>query len=129
MVEATRPHSTGGGYVNALERVDEDARMHQWPDLMEPELELGNDAEAAAAASERPKQILVLVLAGADGLTRGGDDLRRDQAVDREPSRSARASHPAAAALSPAIRCSAARYVARFAAASFSPLRLYSAYA
>ena len=44
----------------------------------------GDDAEVAAAAAERPEQVLVLRFAGRDRLPVGGDHLRRDQVVARE---------------------------------------------
>jgi hypothetical protein len=50
---------------------------------MELELEGRNDAEIAAAAPQRPEEIRVLVLAGANQLRVGGDDIGRDEIVDR----------------------------------------------
>jgi len=51
---------------------------------VEAELELGHDAEVAAAATERPEQVGVAILARPDDLGAGGDDRRREQGVDRQ---------------------------------------------
>ena len=54
-------------------------------DRRQAEGELGDDAEVAAAAADRPEEVGVLVGAGGDDLARGRDDLGRHQVVDRQP--------------------------------------------
>ncbi len=49
---------------------------------MEPKLERGNDTEIAAAASQRPEQIRVLVLRGPQLPAIGRHDLGSEQIVD-----------------------------------------------
>jgi hypothetical protein len=44
------------------ERVDEHASHQLGPERVRLELELGDDAEVAAAAPQRPEEIVVLVL-------------------------------------------------------------------
>src|SRR5439155_8491880 len=44
----------------------------------------GHDAEVAATATEGPEEILVLLLAGHHGPAVGGDDVDREQVVERE---------------------------------------------
>ena len=51
---------------------------------MQPEQERGDDAEVAAAAPDRPVQIGVLLLAGADALAARQHELSLEQVVDRE---------------------------------------------
>ena len=63
---------------------------------MKLELELGDDAEVAAATAERPEQVGVLVLVGADDLTPGGDHLGADEVVARKPEATAQVADPAA---------------------------------
>jgi hypothetical protein len=48
---------------------------------VQPELELGDDAEVAAAAADAPEQVGVLVLAGPYHPAVGEDDLSRDEVV------------------------------------------------
>jgi hypothetical protein len=50
---------------------------------MEPKFEACDDSKIAAAASQCPEQIHVVLLAGPDHLTFGGDDVGSDQIVDR----------------------------------------------
>ena len=52
---------------------------------MQLELEGRDDPEIAAAASERPEQVLVLGLAGPHRLAVGGDHLGGEQVVDGQP--------------------------------------------
>ena len=54
------------------------------PDRMRPELERGDDAEVAAAATYRPEQIVVLASAGGDDAAVGKYDLRGEQVVERK---------------------------------------------
>src|SRR6185437_14540911 len=44
-----------------------------------------DDAEVAAGAADGPEQVLVLRRAGLPELPVGGDDVDRDEVVDREP--------------------------------------------
>ena len=57
------------------DRVDDQAAQHVGADRVEPELEAGDDAEVAAAASERPEEVGVLGCAGANHLAGRGHDL------------------------------------------------------
>src|SRR3954454_2344994 len=52
---------------------------------LQPELERGGDPEIPARAAEAPEELRLLGLAGADDPSVGGDQLDRDQVVDREP--------------------------------------------
>jgi hypothetical protein len=51
---------------------------------MQLELERGDDPEVAAPAAQAPEEVGVLLLARNDELTVGGDDIAREQVVDRE---------------------------------------------
>ena len=64
----------------------------QFGQLVQRELELGDDAEVAAAAAQRPEQAGVLAGRGAQDLAVSGNDLRGQQAVDGQ----AEAAHQAA---------------------------------
>jgi hypothetical protein len=59
--------------------------LHDRAQLVEPELELGDHPEVAAPAAQGPEQVGVLVCARPHGAAVGQHDLRRLQAVDREP--------------------------------------------
>ena len=63
----------------------EHRELHERADLVEPELELGDDAEVAATAAQRPEEIGVLGLARPDPAAVGKHDLRRFEVVDRQP--------------------------------------------
>ena len=63
---------------------------------MQAELELGDDAEVPAAAAEAPEEIRVLVGARAHELAVGGDDVGREQVVDREAVLALQPADPAA---------------------------------
>ena len=52
---------------------------------MQSQLEAGGDAEVALPAADRPEEIWLGVLAGLNQLAVGGDDLGREQIVDRQP--------------------------------------------
>ena len=54
-------------------------------ELVELELELGDDAEVRAGATDTPEEIRVLVLARGDELAVGGDDVDGEQLVDGQP--------------------------------------------
>src|SRR2546430_5265911 len=68
---------------------------HLRPQGVEPELELGDDPEVAAAAANAPEEVGVLILARLDELTVGGDQIDGEQLIDRE---AVLAHHPADAA-------------------------------
>jgi hypothetical protein len=59
--------------------------QHGRADRVEAELELGDDAEVAAAAAQAPEQVLILGLACPHELAIGGHEVDRLQLVDREP--------------------------------------------
>jgi hypothetical protein len=87
VVEVAADHLAGG-------------RQHQrtaerQSDGCEPELKLGDDAEVAAAATNRPKEILVFGRADGDEFAIGGHYLHREQVIDGE---AALADHEADAA-------------------------------
>lgn len=65
------------------------------PDLVQLELEVGDDTEVSAAAADRPEEIGVLVLGGPQDAPVGHDDLRRDQVVHREAALPGQPAHPA----------------------------------
>ena len=65
--------------------VVEQRAAHDITDLVEPELEAGDDPEVAAAAAQCPEQILVLIVAGRDLPAIGENDIGREQVVDGEP--------------------------------------------
>ena len=52
-------------------------------DLVEPELELGDDPEVSSAAAQPPEQVLVLRFTDTQRRTLRGDDLVRDDVVAR----------------------------------------------
>jgi hypothetical protein len=63
---------------------------------VQPELELGDHAEVAAAAAQRPEQVRVLLRAGPQHLAGGGDDLGGQQVVTRQPELRGEPAEPAA---------------------------------
>ena len=69
--------------VRALERV-EGGEDRQHRELVGAELELGDDAEVPAAATQAPEQLGVLILAGTHDAAVGEDDLGGEQRVDRQ---------------------------------------------
>ena len=85
----------------ALGRVQDQSGHHLGPDGVKPKLERGDHAEAAAASAQRPEQLAVLVLGGADQLALAGHQLGRDQVVAGEavlalePARAAAQGEPA----------------------------------
>ena len=60
---------------------EEQAQLGQRADRVQPVLELGDHAEVAAAAAQRPEQVRVLLGAGPQHLAGGGDDLGGQQVV------------------------------------------------
>jgi hypothetical protein len=65
-------------------------------DRLQPELELGDDAEVAAAASQPPEQVRVLVLVDAEAVAVGGDQLVGRDVVARQPVLAREPAHAAA---------------------------------
>src|SRR6516225_7144919 len=65
--------------------MNEKPRQDLRPQQMKPELERGDDAEIAPASAQRPEEIRVLLLARPHQLSVSGDDVGRDEVVDREP--------------------------------------------
>ncbi len=65
------------------DRVHDESAQHVGADRVESELEAGDHAEVAAAASERPEEVGVLGRAGAHHLTGRGHDLGGLEVVDR----------------------------------------------
>ena len=59
--------------------------MTYGPTGIQPELEVGDDAEVPAAAPHAPEEVGVLVLAGLHELAVGGDHVHGQQLIDREP--------------------------------------------
>ena len=68
-----------------LHRPEDRSGQDTRTDRVEPELELGDDAEVAAAPAQRPEELRVLVRARLDPLAVRQDDLGGEQVVDREP--------------------------------------------
>jgi hypothetical protein len=62
----------------------EEAEVHDGPDGVKLELELGDHAEVSAAASEGPEEVAVIGLGRVDDLPVGGDDLGTDEIVGRQ---------------------------------------------
>jgi hypothetical protein len=65
-------------------------------DRMEPELELGDDAEVAAAAAQAPEQLRVSGRVDAEPVALGGDQLIRRHVVARQPEPAREPAHAAA---------------------------------
>jgi hypothetical protein len=63
---------------------------------MQPELELGDHAEVAAAAAQRPVQVGMRMPAGPDHVARGRHHLERDDVVAGQPVLPGEPAHPAA---------------------------------
>jgi hypothetical protein len=80
----------------ALDLPEEQAELHHRSDLVQAELELGDHAEVAAAAAERPEQIRVLGCRSARDPPVGHDDLRGLEVVDAQPGLPGQPAHPAA---------------------------------
>ena len=66
------------------------------PGLDEAVHEPGHDADVAAAAADRPEQVGVALLVDRQDAAVGGDDLGRDQVVDRHAVLAGQESDPAA---------------------------------
>jgi len=65
--------------------VDEGASEDRRTDLVKVELETGDDPEVAAAATDGPEQVGVLVVTGVEESAVGRDHVRPAEIVDREP--------------------------------------------
>ena len=65
-------------------------------DRVQPELELGHDAEVAAAAAQAPEQLRVAGLVDTQPLALGRDQLVRRDVVARQPEPAREPAHPAA---------------------------------
>ena len=65
-------------------------------DLLEPELEPGDDPEVAAAATDRPEQVRLVVGIDPVDTPVGGHDLRGEQRIDRHPELAHEVADPAA---------------------------------
>ena len=91
--DVARPLGPGAEHLaGALHRPDQPAGV-RLGDGVEGDLDLGDDAEAAAAAPERPEEVRVRLRVGADDLAVGGDDLLADRTLEEE-SPCVRASQP-----------------------------------
>ena len=66
-----------------LEREHDEPAERLRPERMQLKLELGHDAEVAAAAAERPEEVGIFICAGPHVLAVSGDDFRGDEVVDR----------------------------------------------
>src|SRR5262249_14731199 len=64
------------------EGINDQAGHHLWAEWVQGKLEGRDDAEIAAAAAQRPKQVRVVFLARSDLPTVGGDDVGGDEIVD-----------------------------------------------
>jgi hypothetical protein len=60
---------------------EEESEVNERTDLAQCELELGDDAEVAAPASDRPEEVRVVVLRHRKHAAVGGHDLGADQIV------------------------------------------------
>ncbi len=93
---ATRSRASSSSARPLVERPEQHAHLHHRAGLVQPELELGDDPEVAAATAYRPEQVGVLVRRGAPNLAVGGDDLHRFEVVDAQPGLAGQPAHPAA---------------------------------
>ena len=75
---------TGAPRPTARSATSADQPRITGPSGVQPELELGHDAEVAARAPHPPEEIGVLVLARLDQLAVGGDDIDGEQLIDRQ---------------------------------------------
>src|SRR5204863_4649555 len=66
-----------------LEAIVQHPSEHE-PDRVEPERELDDDSEVAAATTQSPEELRMLALACRDDTPVCCDDLRREQVVERE---------------------------------------------
>jgi hypothetical protein len=79
-----------------LEFPEQQAGLHDRPHLVQAELELGDHAEVAAAAADRPEQVGILVRRGPLDPPVGGDQLGRGEVVDGQPGLAGQPAHATA---------------------------------
>ncbi len=98
LVRGVRDRVAPGGQHarGVLERVGDVDAVDLGAELVQPQLELGDDAEVAAAAAQRPVEVGVLVGAGAHAAAVGEHDAGRDEVVDGHPVAAALVGDPAA---------------------------------
>src|SRR5215470_15892640 len=72
-------HVTG-----AFDRVDDWAADDDWPYWVQVVFKTRGDPEVSAAASDGPKQVGLLLVAGPQDLAVGGDELDRPQIIERQ---------------------------------------------
>jgi hypothetical protein len=65
--------------------VHDEAGEHLGTDLVQLEVEAGDDAEIAAAAADRPEELGIFSCTRPPAATVWGDDVDADKAVDGEP--------------------------------------------
>src|SRR5581483_3280640 len=75
---------------------EEQPEVDQRTDLVEPELELGDDAEVAAPAPERPEEVGILGRRRTQDIAPGRDDLGDEEVVDGQAGLARQPAHPAA---------------------------------
>src|SRR5438132_642324 len=75
------PRAPGGQHlVGALDREEQRARV-ELVDRLDLELDRGDDAEVAAASAQRPEQLGMVLVVGADEAVLGRDELDRGDRV------------------------------------------------
>ena len=79
-----------------VRRIEDRPGVHDRPDRVQCELELRDDAEVPAAAPQAPEELGVLRLGCVDDPAVGGDDLRGEEVVAREPVLAHQPADPAA---------------------------------
>jgi hypothetical protein len=84
-----------GDLVRARRRERRHPVHHVRADLVQPELERGDDAEVRSGAAHSPEEIGTLRLAHVEELAVGGDELDREEIVDREAEPSLKPAHAA----------------------------------
>ena len=82
----------------SVDAPEEQPEVHDRPDLVQRELELGDDTEVAAAAAQRPVQVGVLGGRRGHDAAVGGDDARRHEVVAAQAVLARQPADPAAEA-------------------------------
>jgi hypothetical protein len=85
-----------GQLLRPLDRMHDHAVRDRAIERMEPELERGHDPEVRAGAADAPEELRMLVLAGADQVAVGRDQLDGEEVVDRQPEPTLQPAHAAA---------------------------------